>query len=204
MKSFSHPVFNHPALALAVLAGVSGILGTYVDGPMYGDAPDPGVYMVLTGAWFGLVVGFAVWQWGNRTWIAAATAFVATWVGWQAAVNVALQFEQPWLSAALPDALRTTVSGAAAGVVGAFATWFGAALFTTRLRRFTVAVGVVAIGGVFGLLLPLTNHYDNAAVLLVPWQVAVAVGLGLGLGLAPERARRPFGSTSGRRQKGQA
>ena len=187
MKSFLHPVFNHPALVLAVMAGVSGMLGTYADGPIYGEAPHPGVYMVLTGAWFGLVVGFGVWQWGNGTWIAAATAFAATWVGWQAAVNVALQFEQPWLGAALSDALRMTISGATAGAVGAFATWIGAALSTTRLRRSTVAVGVVAIGGLFGLLLPLTSHYDNAAVLLVPWQAATAAALGLGL--APERAR---------------
>ena len=191
MKSFaSYPVFNHPALILAVMGVVSGILGTYVDGPVYGDPPHPGVYMVLTGAWFGLVVGFGVWRWGNRTGIAAATAFVATWVGWQAAVNVALQFEEPWLSAAISDALRMYISGAVAGAVGAFVTWFGAALFTARLRHSMVAVGMLAIGGLFGLLLPLTSHYDNPAVLLVPWQAAVAatLGLGLGLGLAPERA----------------
>lgn len=182
MKSFlSDPVFHHPALVLAGLAGVSGVLGTYVHGPMFGDAPHPGIYMVLTGAWFGLVVGFGVWRWGNRTWIAAATAFVATWVGWQAAVNVALQFEEPWLSAALPDGLRMYVSGAVAGIVGAFATWLGAALFTARVRHSMVAAGVLAIGGLFGLLLPMTSHYDNAAVLLVPWQAAVAGTLGLGL-----------------------
>jgi hypothetical protein len=197
VKSFaSYPVFNHPALILAVMAVVSGILGTYVDGPVYGDPPHPGVYMVLTGAWFGLVVGFGVWQWGNRTPIAVATAFVATWVGWQAAVNVALQFEEPWLAAALPDGLRMSVSGVAAGAVGAFATWFGAALSTARLRHSIVAVGVPAIGGLFGLLLPLTSHYDNAIALLVPWQAAIAATLGLAL--APERVGRPFGSMSGR------
>ena len=183
MKSFlSHPVFNHPAPVLAAMAVVSGILGTYVDGSGYGNAP-------LTGIWFGLVVGFGVWRWGNRTWIAAATALLATSAGWQLAINVALQFEEPWLKAVLPDALRMTVSGAAAGAVGALATWFGAALFAARLRRPLIAVGMLAIGGVFGLLLPLTNNYDNAAVLLVPWQAAVAatLGLGLGLGLAAER-----------------
>ena len=191
MKSFlSHPVFGHPGLVLAVMAVVSGILGTYVDGPGYGEAPHPGVYKVLTGTWFGLVVGFGVWHWGSRTWIAAATAFVATWVGWQAAVNIALQFEEPWLNAAIPDALRMYVSGAAAGAVGAFATWSGAAPFAARLQQSMVAVGVTAIGGLFGLLLPLASHYDSAAVLLVPWQVAIAATLGLGL--APERTRHPF------------
>src|SRR5207253_135805 len=163
----SYPVFNHPASILAVMAVVSGILGTYVDGPAYGDPPHPGVYAVLTGAWFGLVVGFGVWQWGNRTPIAVATAFAATWVGWQAAVNVALQFEEPWPAAALPDGLRMCVSGVAAGAVGAFATWFGAALSTARVRHSLVAVGVPAIGGLFGLFLPLSREFVDALGMFV-------------------------------------
>ena len=50
---------RHPALILAALGAVSGILGTTLLGVGYGDAPRPGVYMVMTGVWFGLVIGFA-------------------------------------------------------------------------------------------------------------------------------------------------
>ncbi len=88
---------RHPALILAALGAVSGILGTTLLGVGYGDAPRPGVYMVMTGVWFGLVIGFAVWRWGNRSWAAVATAMLATWIGWEAAVNLALQLDGPWL-----------------------------------------------------------------------------------------------------------
>ena len=157
-------------------------------GPGIGDAPHLGFHMVLSGVWFGLVVGFGVWHWGNRSWVAAAAAIAATWAGWQLAVNLAMQLNERWLEAAsIPEALRMYVSGFAAGGVGAFMTLAGVAVFTPRLRQTKAPVGFVATGALLGLLLPFTNHYDNAAILLVPWQTAIAAILGLGL--APEFAR---------------
>ena len=95
--------------------------------------------MVLSGAWFGLVVGFGVWHWGNRSWTAAAIAIAVTWVGWQLAVNLAMQLNERWLKAAsIPVALRMYVSGLAAGAVGAFVTWAGVAYFTPILRQTVV------------------------------------------------------------------
>ena len=178
MKSLMH----HPAWILAALGAISGILGSFALDFGYGDAPRLGIYMVPSGTWFGLVVGFGVWRWGAHSWGAAATALVATWVGWELAVNLALQLDEHWpKAAALPDALRAYVPGFAAGAVGAFVTWAGAASSTRALRRTSMALAVVLAGAVLGLLLPWTNNYDNPMILLLPWQTAVAALLGLGM-----------------------
>jgi hypothetical protein len=182
MKSLMH----HPAWILAALGAVSGTLGSFALGFGYGDAPGLGLYMIPSGTWFGLVVGFGVRQWGGHSqgasWGAAATALVATWVGWELAVNLALQLDQHWLkAAAIPDAMRTYAPGFAAGAVGAFVTWAGAASSTRSLRRTSAAIAVVSVGAVLGLLLPLTSDYDYPVILLLPWQTAVAAVLGVGM-----------------------
>jgi hypothetical protein len=180
------PILRHPVAILMALAVVSATLGSYVQGPGYGDAPLPGLYLTLTGVWFGLVVGLGIWQWGNRSWVAATTALLATWAGWELAVNVAIQLEEQWLKTMpLPAALTIYISGFVAGAVGAFATWAGAASVTPVLRRAFVPVSFVAVGALLGLLLPCTNHYDNAAVLLLPWETAIAAVLGIGLSHGP-------------------
>jgi len=181
---------QHPVLSLAALGILSGFLGTFALGFGFGEAPNPGIYMILTGLWFGLVVGFGVWTWGERSWTAAAAALAATWVAWEVAVNLALQLEGSWLEAALlPDAARSYASGLAAGAVGALLVWGGAALVAPVLQRLSTAVLVVATGALLGLLMPLTNHYDSPAILLVPWQVGVAAALGLGLAGARTASR---------------
>jgi hypothetical protein len=187
-------ILQHPASILAALGAASGILGSYALGVGYGEAPRLGLYMVLSGVWFGLVVGYGVWHWGNRSWAAAATALVATWIGWELAVNLALQLDEHFKVATMPDALRSYVPGFAAGAVGAFITWAGAASFARALRRPSVAVAVVAVGALLGMLLPLTNDYDNPAILLLPWQTAVAALLGLGMA-AERNTRRPDART---------
>ncbi len=184
-------IMRHPAWILAALGGVSGILGSFALGVGYGDAPSIGLYMIPSGTWFGLVVGFGVWKWGGHShgasWGAAATALVATWVGWELAVNLALQLDQHWLKAVvMPDVFKTYVPGFAAGAVGAFVTWAGAASSTRALRRTSVAMPVVSAGAVLGLLLTWTSNYDNPVILLLPWQTAVAALLGLGM--AAERS----------------
>ena len=142
--------------------------------------------MMLTGAWFGLVIGFGVWRWGSRSWGASMMVFAMTWAAWELAVNLALQLEQNWLKAtALPGAATLYVAGFAAGAVGAFVTWAGAAVFSPVPRLASVPIAVISAGAVLGLLLPYTHHYDNPAVLLLPWQIAIAAILGIGLGFPP-------------------
>ncbi len=176
------PIVHHPALILAALGVASGMLGTFALGFGYGEAPHPGVYMILAGLWFGLVVGFGVWNWGSKILAAAAVALAATWIAWEVAVNLALQLEENWLKTTMiPDAIGPYISGFAAGAVGALLTWTGAAAFTPLMRRVSTAVMVVSAGAVFGLLLPWTNNYDSPAILLLPWQAAVAAALGFGL-----------------------
>jgi hypothetical protein len=182
-------IMRHPVGILATLGAVSGILGSFALGVGYGEAPSIGLYMIPSGTWFGLVVGFGVWRWGAHSWGAAATALVATWVGWELAVNLALQLDQHWLkAAAIPDVCKTYLPGFAAGAVGAFVTWAGAASSTRALRRTLVAVPVVSAGAVLGLLLAWTSNYDNPLILLLPWQTAVAALLGAGM--AAQRSPR--------------
>lgn len=188
---------QHPVLSLATLGIVSGWLGTYALGLGFGVAPAIGVYMILSGIWFGLVVGFGVWAWGQRSWTAAAVALAATWIGWEVAVNLALQLDENWLKgAAIPDVLRSYMIGFVAGAVGALLVWVGAALFTPALQRVSTAAMVVATGAAFGLLLPWTSNYDNPAILLLPWQAGVAAVLGFGL--APSRTARQSGTAPAR------
>ncbi len=171
--------FDHPALILAGLGAASGILGSYALGFGYGESPHPGIYMVLSGYWFGFVVGFGVWKWGRQSWIAAAAAVVGTWLAWEMAVNLALQIEAHWLEwTVVSDGFKSYISGFAAGAVGAFLTWAAAAALTPVLRQASIAATLVSIGALFGLLLPFTSHFDNPTVLLLPWQVAVAAVIG--------------------------
>ena len=175
MKSILH----HPATILAALGLVTGTLGSFDLGTNYAEAPNLGVYMVLAGVWFGLVIGYGVWRWGNRSLGAAAAAFAGTWIAWEMAVNLGLRLDQNWLvGSAVPDTLKTYVTGFAAGTVGALVTWAGAAAFTPALRQPSTLGLVVATGALFGLLLPSTSQYDYPAILLVPWQAAVAAAFG--------------------------
>ena len=189
---------HHPALILAPLGTASGALGMFALGIGYGEAPHLGLYMLLTGLWFGFVVAFGVWHWGNSSWVAAVIALIATWIGWELAVNLAMQLAENWLKAiALPATLRTYVGGFAAGAVGAFMTWAGAAAFTSPLRQISVAASFVSTGALFGLLLPWTNQFDSPAILLLPWQTVVAAILGYGL--APRQMADPNSGTLSQR-----
>jgi hypothetical protein len=180
--------FRHPVVVLAVLGAISGALGSVFVGSNFGAAPHPGIYMVLIGVWFGLVIGFAVWCWVDRSWRAVVTAALAAWVGWQLAVNVAMQIDTSWYGASpLFDASKDYLEGLAAGAIGALATWAGVAAFTPMLRRGPQAAMIIVTGALFGLLLPLTNHYDSGAILLLPWQAAVAAMIGFAI--APVRLR---------------
>ena len=161
---------RHPALILATLAVMSGSLGTYAQGPAFGEAPHLGAYMMLTGVWFGLVVALGVWLWGNRSARAAATALVATWVGWESAVNLAMQLNHHWLNTIITsDAIIMCVSGMCAGALGAFATWAGVALVTPTLRQTWLALGIASAGALLGPL-PLRRYLASGWHLLAKVQ----------------------------------
>jgi hypothetical protein len=174
-------LLRHPAFVLAGLGSLSGLLGTYFLGGNYGAAPQPGLYLVLTGLWFGLVVGFAVWRWGQVSWAAVTMAVLTTWIAWEAAVNVAIQLDGLLLEAVLPPVAKSYVAGFVAGGVGAAITWAGAAVHVATLRTRSTGIGIVSAGAFLGLLLPATNYCDSGAVLLLPWQAAIAGLIGLNI-----------------------
>ncbi len=179
-----------PAVVLGALGVLSGSLGTQFLGAGLGVAPAPGLYMVLAGVWFGLVVAFGIWNWGSASVLAALATVATTWISWELAVNTALQLDGRALDGLpIAEAVKPYIGGIAAGAVGAFGTWCGAAYSLPLLRRIAPAAAMTATGAVFGMLLPWTSHYDNPAVLLVPWQCAVAALLGFYL--APASVRPP-------------
>ena len=53
---------------------------------------------------------------------------------------------------------------------------------------------ITLTGALFGLLLPLTNNYDNGAVLLLPWQAAVAAMIGFHMAPAREPSQNGSGA----------
>jgi hypothetical protein len=180
----------HPVPVLAVLSAISASLGATIVGAGYGNAPNPGIYMVLTGLWFGAVMGFAVWRWAEASLSASAITLLVTWFAWEAAVNVAIQIDQPW-----PDAIeiakvyKSYLTGVIAGAVGAFVTWIGIALNVETLRRSSVAAEVTVTGALFGLLFPAVDYFDSGLVLLLPWQTAVAMVIGFKMP-KPQASRR--------------
>ena len=170
---------RHPVLVLATLGAVSGGLGATVMGSGFGDAPNPGAYMVLTGLWFGSVVGFAVWRWGQASLGASMMAVLVTWIAWEAAVNVAILIDRPPPDTIdIAPAYRSYLTGVLAGAVGASITWAGAAFAVPALRRRSVAATVTITGAFLGLLYPAVNYFDTGLVLLVPWQAAVVTVMG--------------------------
>lgn len=169
-------------LRLAALGVVSGLLGSFFPGPRFGEAPDLGLFMILAGVWFALVVGFAVWNWGGRELRAAAIAAAATWIAWELAVNVAVQLDQRWLDPlGLSEIASLAWSGIIAGAVGAAVTWAGVAAVEPTLREQTQAITFAVVGACFGILLAASNNLNYPVVLFVPWQAAIAYVLGAAL-----------------------
>jgi hypothetical protein len=169
-----------PAPLLALLGALSGTMSTFLPGSgIEGMPASLGLFMVLAGIWFGLVVGFGAWRFAAASPAAVVVVMAATWLAWEVAVNLALQVSEYNLKiAALPDTQRQYLAGFAAGAAGAGLTWAGAALFAAPLRRRGAAASIAAVGAVLGLLLPWSMNADYPAVLFVPWQTGVAATLG--------------------------
>ncbi|MBS0268266.1 MAG: hypothetical protein JSS54_04700 [Proteobacteria bacterium] len=184
-------LLRHPASFLAVCGLFSALLGSQLAGGNYGAAPQPGLYLVLTGVWFGLVAGYGVWRFGHASAASAVTVVLTTWVAWEAAVNVAIQIDGAWYPEAMPGFLKGYSAGFAAGAVGASITWAGAAFAVPSLRTKLAFGSIVVAGALLGLLLSATNYYDGGAVLLVPWQATIAGLLGFNMVSLRDRRRRP-------------
>lgn len=174
----------NPTLAFAALGAASGLAGTFGLGIAIGEAPAPGIYMIPAGLWFGLVVALAVWKLGHASPGGTAVAFLATFIAWEASVNLALVMIDPWLKAG-PSDLVFGMVGVAAGALGALLTWAGAARAAPILRCFPSAILTIAAGAAFGALLGTTNSFDSPALLFIPWEAAVAAALASGLTRAP-------------------
>jgi hypothetical protein len=168
----------HPALIMAMAGVVSGLLSTFVPGsPSQFEnysAPGLGVYMVLAGLWFGLVVALGLWRSGRQNGLALAATVIATWIAWEIAVNIAMQIVGGGRDS---SELLYYAAGIASGAVGAFLTWAGAA-WARPLRNPRAAALITAAGALFGLLLPWSLTPDLPALLFVPWQAAVAAAFG--------------------------
>lgn len=184
-------LLRHPASFLAVCGLFSALLGSQLAGGNYGAAPQPGLYLVLTGVWFGLVAGYGVWRFGHASAASAVTVVLTTWVAWEAAVNVAVQIDGASYPKAMPGFLKGYSAGFVAGAVGAAITWAGAAAAVASLRTKLAFGSIVVAGALLGLLLPATNYYDGGAVLLVPWQATIAGLLGFNMVSSSDRRRRP-------------
>jgi hypothetical protein len=167
----------YPGLVMAIAGVISGVLGVYLPGSATVAEPyrDPGIgiYMVLAGIWFGIVIAFGLWRSGHRAPIGLAVALLTTWIAWEVAVNIAMLIVEG--GKASSEALYY-VAGALAGAAGAVLTWAGASASAPSLRRLSVATAITATGAVFGLLLPWSLSLP--AVLFVPWQAAVAATFG--------------------------
>ncbi len=172
---------RHPAFFLAVSGAISALLGSHFNHGNYGAAPHLGVYLVMTGLWFGLAIGLGVWWFRQASPKGAISIMLMTWVAWEMAVNVAMQIDGPLFEATGPSLLKSCFAGFVAGAVGAAVTWAGAAAFVASLRTKFAGTSVVAAGALLGLLLPATNYFDGGAILLVPWQSTVAGLLGLNM-----------------------
>jgi hypothetical protein len=175
---------QHPAPLLALLGAASGTMSTFVPGSAIEGLPASlGLFMVLAGVWFGLIVAFGVWRFAAGGLAAVAVVMATTWIAWEVAVNLAMQISEYNLKiAALPDKQRYYVAGFAAGAAGAALTWAGAARFAAALRTRAAAASVAAAGAVLGLLLSWSMTADHPAILFVPWQMGVAAMLGHFLG----------------------
>jgi hypothetical protein len=171
---------QHPTGLLAMLGAMSGAMSALVPGFAIEGMPSSlGLFMVMAGVWFGLVVAIGVWRFVGVGPAAAVAVLVSTWIAWEVAVNLAMQISEYSLKiSALPDTPRYYLAGFAAGAVGASLTWAGAAWFCPALRPGIVAACIATAGALLGLLLPWSMSGDYPAILFVPWQAGVAATLG--------------------------
>ncbi len=163
--------FRLPALQLAGLGIISGILCTYMPSTITDitvfEAP------VIQGIIFGMVIAFGLIRWGNAGWIGSIIAVTFTVLAWIAAVR-SFQF-------ITDDASSNLYLGAlTAGGIGAAGIMAGGALTVADLRKPIAWLSTIFIGALAGLLVvPVVHSSDEKFLLLfVVWQSAVAFCFG--------------------------
>ncbi len=134
-----------PVLIFAVLGAVSGLAGTFGLEIGISSRNGFGLSMIPTGIWFCAVVAAAVTWLGRATPSGAAVAILATFAGWEAAVNLSLLLLDPLYKHGQGNA-GLAVIGLFCGAVGSLFTWAGAAWAVPALRRRSSAVLVVVAG----------------------------------------------------------
>jgi hypothetical protein len=165
---------RRPALWMALLGVISGIISTYA--PNYTEDIAVLDVPVLPGIIFGLVIAYGIFRWGKANWIGALLALVFIAITWVSAVR--------GFYGITDDGQSDLYAGAfVAGAIGAAGTMLGGALTVKTLRRPSSWILTILAGAIAGMLVvPLAQSSDtNFLLLFIVWQAAVAVCVGYAL-----------------------
>jgi hypothetical protein len=182
---------DHPALVLASLGLLSGILSAVIGFEVHVDLLDwPGSLFFLSaemmpiGLFFAAVMAFAIAAWETPPWAPIIT-FVGTLYAWSAAIQTALFMHK--IGGGDASHAGPLLAGVCAGFVGAALTHLSVALFAHELFDRTQAVRTCLVGAIAGILFYFgSRNLIDARILFLVWQPAVAYAIGLGL--APKAA----------------
>ncbi|MCL4765073.1 MAG: hypothetical protein KJZ80_02390 [Hyphomicrobiaceae bacterium] len=135
---------------------------------------------LLAGVWFGLVTGALAWTKGSRGAAGAIFSFLATWIAWQMAIQVAIATFDRLGAMTSSEDIRMIIAGFAAGAVGAFVTFLGVRASVAFSRTGLALLSTVAVGAAFGMLLLWSMTEQSAGLLLyATWQPAVIAVMAL-------------------------
>jgi hypothetical protein len=175
-----------------LFAAVSAVLGTLVPSGLFETrSGQAGPTMVLVGVWFGIALAAAMATCGHRSVTSAAAVFLSVVLGWQIAVNLAIQLSweayftgwdfQPRIAIGARVILLKKgmlAAGFVSGAVGALITWAGVSYAAPQARTLKAALAVGLAGAMLGPLLAIVVEYHTLLILLLPWQTGVATLLG--------------------------
>jgi hypothetical protein len=116
----SHRGEFRPALFMATLGVGSGLLSDLIPGPSF-ELGMLDLTSVLVGVWFALSVVIGVWRLDTRSIAVLFLVGLITWIGWEAAVNLALSLSGLELlqgQGAVGGAVHSIICGPFAGCTG--------------------------------------------------------------------------------------
>ena len=144
--------------------------------------------LLLPGLWFGLVTGALAWRFGRLGLVGAFLSLVATWIGWQVAVQAGIATFDRMGTTNTAENIRLGIAGLAGGAAGALITFLGVRLSVPFRSTLLAFVTTFAIGGALGLLLVWSNTGQSAGLLLYATWQPVVVGI---MALFAYRGRQP-------------